>query len=260
MAQDTFSRMSRILRFARSYGVAAARTAYALTAGLHRSSNRALVYTLARRFGFHDHPQQLLPQIAADRVTAPDTPIILPVTEQVDGNVSLLELIVLGRLVRGARTVFEIGTFDGRTTVTLAANAPDATVFTLDLPREQSAALALSVDDRRYVDKPESGARVRGTPYASRIRQLYGDSATFDFSGYDCDFVFVDGAHTYEYVLSDSLRAMAMVRKQGGTIAWHDYGEWEGVTRGLNELSRQPAYAGIQHVTGTTLAILSVHR
>jgi hypothetical protein len=250
--------MARLLRFARFYGVVAARTAYALTAGLRHRANRALVYDLAKRFGFHDHPARSLPQVAADEIAPAEAPIVLPVTTGTDGNVSLLELIVLSRLVRHARTVFEIGTFDGRTTVTLAANAPQATIYTLDLPAGSQTAMELSVDDRRYVEKPESGAWIKRTSYASRIRQLYGDSATFDFSRYTADFVFVDGAHSYEYVMSDSARALAMVRGQGGIIVWHDYGEWEGVTLALNELSGKAEYPGMQHVAGTTLVVARI--
>jgi hypothetical protein len=246
------------LRFARSYTVAVANTAYAFTAGLASQPSRAFVYEIARRFGFHDHPGLLVPTVAAGALTNANIPIVLPVTDQVDGNVTLLELIVLSRLVHGARSVFEIGTFDGRTTVTLAANAPDASVHTLDLPTGAKTALQVTNDDRRYIDKPESGGRIHGTAFAGRIKQLYGDSATFDFSRYEADFVFVDGAHTYDYVLSDSARATGMVRKRGGIVVWHDYGEWEGVTRALNELVLQTEYSGIRHVAGTSLAVLKV--
>jgi Methyltransferase domain len=108
------------------------------------------------------------------------------------------------------------------------------------------------------VEKPSSGARVHGTDQATRVRQSYGDSATFDFSPYPSDFVFVDGSHAYEYVLSDSRNARAMLGKGPGTIVWHDYGMWSGVTRALNELHRDdPYYASLVHVKGTTLAVLA---
>lgn len=91
----------------------------------------------------------------------------------------------------------------------------------------------------------------------NRVKQLFGDSADFDFSPYEVDFVFVDGSHAYEYVMSDSRRALAMLRNGRGLVLWHDYGEWEGVTRALNELhERDVAFAGLRHVDGTTLAML----
>ena len=56
-----------------------------------------------------------------------------------------------------------------------------------------------------------------------RVTFLSSDSATFDESAYHgtIDLAFVDGAHSYEYVKSDSEKAWKMLRP-GGIIAWHD--------------------------------------
>ena len=35
------------------------------------------------------------------------------------------------------------------------------------------------------------------------------------------DFIFVDGAHSYDYVKNDSQKAWQMLRS-GGIVAWHD--------------------------------------
>jgi hypothetical protein len=72
---------------------------------------------------------------------------------------------------------------------------------------------------------------------------LFGDSASFDFSPFAgaVDLFFIDGAHSYEYVRSDTLRALQCVRP-GGVIAWHDFGRTgvNGVSRWLLEMhSRQ---------------------
>jgi hypothetical protein len=110
-----------------------------------------------------------------------------------------------------------------------------------------------------YVDKLESGSRYRNTDVASRIEQLYGDSGTFDFGAYydRIDFVFVDGSHTYEYVINDSLHAMRMLRAGKGLVVWHDYSRWDGVTRALNELrQKEPFFAGLSWIAGTSLAVL----
>jgi predicted O-methyltransferase YrrM len=73
-----------------------------------------------------------------------------------------------------------------------------------------------------------------GTPQEKKIRLLFGDSAEFDFSPYqqNIDLFFIDGAHSYDYVRSDSERALRCVYP-GGVIAWHDFGRV-----GLNEVSR----------------------
>ena len=95
---------------------------------------------------------------------------------------------------------------------------------------------------------------------ATRIHQLYGDSATFDFSPFRgrMGLVFVDGSHAYDYVANDAMRALAMLRPEGGVILFHDYGTvWDDVTRALNDLRRTvPAFGALRHVEGTTLAVL----
>lgn len=87
----------------------------------------------------------------------------------------------------------------------------------------------------------------------NKIHQLFGDSAKFDFSLYynSCSLVFVDGSHAYEYVLSDTKEAMKMVKK-GGVIVWHDYGIWEGVTKGLEEIEIKYKL-GLVNICGTSL-------
>jgi predicted O-methyltransferase YrrM len=178
--------------------------------------------------------------------------------------VTVLELIVLTQLVvkHGPKRLFEIGTFDGRTTLNLAANAADdARVFTLDLPQEQMTATALNVDaeEKTYINKATSGSRFIGKEYGLKITQLYGDSATFDFSPFEnsMDFVFVDGSHTYEYVMNDSCVALRLLSNGRGVILWHDFNAWPGVTLALNALHRDwREFRELKHVEGTTLAYL----
>jgi predicted O-methyltransferase YrrM len=123
----------------------------------------------------------------------------------------LSELYLLSALVRkiGARNIFEIGTFEGRTALHLALNSEEqARVYTLDLPASMAnqTQYRLPEDDIEFMDKPEIGGRYRGTHVESKITQLHGDSATFDFSSYFgmMDFVLVDGCRMYEYVMSDA--------------------------------------------------------
>src|SRR6185436_7400551 len=125
------------------------------------------------------------------------------------------------------QVLFEIGTFDGRTTMNMAANSPaEAHVYTLDLPAAQveNTAFRLELNEDAYVKKPVSGGRFIGSHLNRKITQLFGDSGTFDFSPFAgrVDFMFVDGSHSYEYVLSDTRNVLKMV-KEGGIILWHDY-------------------------------------
>lgn len=255
----TFTRKLRT--FISQYTYTAPRTAFALTAGLAARRNRQLLWQIGELLGFTEWPATL-PRIGVERVVDETLPIVVREVEVHDGNVSVHELVVLAQLVRSRspQRIFEIGTFDGRTTLTLAANSPDsAVVHTLDLPSSMSSAFELAPHERKYVDKVASGARVHRSEFAGKVRQLLGDSATFDFTPYPSDFVFVDGSHAYEYVVSDSHKARAMIGDGPGTIVWHDYGEWADVTRALNELQRtNPSFRDLTHVAGTSLAILTV--
>jgi predicted O-methyltransferase YrrM len=239
--------------------------AHAFTIGATRSRGRILLrqiseYLFGKGFGNEPH---LLP------VTRPaEYPFSLRVHafESADGNVTLEELVVLIAAVaqRKPRRIFEFGTFDGRSTLNLAANAgPDAEVWTLDLPQTHLADARFAIDSRetRYVQKPVSGSRFANTPEASKITQLYGDSATFDYDPYlgKMDFVFVDASHSYEYVMNDSRKALSLIGRRNGVIFWHDYSMWEGVTRALNELYESaPAFADLKWIEGTTLVVLDV--
>lgn len=252
--------LSRLRTFLARFAFTVPRVGYALTLELLRERNRTLLWQLANQLG-HQECVPTLPSVAGESLVEASLPVVLRQADGADGNVSVRELVLLAQLVRSRAPtrLFEIGTFDGRTTLALAANAPDdAIVHTLDLPPDIPTSMALAPAERAFVDKPASGLRVHGTEFATRVRQLYGDSATFDFTPFPSDFVFADGSHAYEYVLSDSRSARLMLGAGGGTIVWHDYGMWEGVTRALNELRRDdPYYAGLVHVAGTTLAVLT---
>ena len=92
-------------------------------------------------------------------------------------NLDPLEQFVISALalLRNATTVFEIGTYDGATTLTLARTLPRATIYTLDLPAE-AASRASVVTEASNVFRDGVGSRFRSSPEAARITQLLGDS------------------------------------------------------------------------------------
>src|SRR5271166_5592306 len=261
------TQISWIYAFVKRYLYAAGATLYLFTVGWLSGRNRMLVTIIAQHFGYAG-VRRKLPEVPLEKVAPPEAAVHMLQVASKDGNVSPLELSVLASLVRRhrPRTVFEFGTFDGRTTVNLAANSdPETTVYTLDLPKSaiDRASLALAPGDLKYIDKEKAGSRYAETSYAAKIVQLYGDSATYDFTPYrkQIDMVFVDASHSYEYVLSDSANAMQLIRDDGGIIVWHDYGMWDGVTRALNELLlTKPGFERLEVIEGTTLACLFVNK
>lgn len=177
---------------------------------------------------------------------------IFPGIEQVEvrvkyspdqGGGSLADVITLAQVVKylGCRRMFEIGTFRGYTTFHLALNAPPGShVHTLDLPASAVSEAKLELTDLQLIRKPSSGEWFQNTECQPHITQLFGDSAAFDYSAYEgkMDFVFVDGAHSYEYAMADSLTARSLLTP-GGIILWHDYPTYPGVWCCLEELSRE---------------------
>lgn len=261
--------MSRAAHFAQRWAFTLARAAEALTVGVVSKPRRRLIDVVCAHYGYA--PGRLrgrLPVVPVAGVVDEATPVQLRTPEAVDGNVTTLELLVLARLVaaRRPRRLFEIGTFDGRTTLNLAANAGTGShTWTLDLPPAavDATALPLAPHDRAYVEKPVAGARFAGSDVADRITQLWGDSARVETPDLDgtMDFVFVDGAHSREYVLSDAAFARRLLGPRGGVVAFHDYGTWDGVTEAVDALAAgDPAWRGLRAVAGTSLAIADLSR
>ena len=160
-----------------------------------------------------------------------------------------IDIVNLCAICRGIKpkTVFEIGTLKGYTAFHFALNTDDDTkIYTLDLPRGDQTApqLNTTLTDQAHITSHEETPLhcFDGTDVGPKITCLYGDSATFDFSPYHrkVDFFFIDGAHSYEYVRSDTLNALECCHP-GSVIAWHDFGRVgvNGVTKWLLEFAGQ---------------------
>ena len=209
-----------------------------------------------------------IPEISLSEICPPDIPIKVFIPEFESGGVYLNELICLDQIVATFKPgrIFEIGTFNGRTTLNFAANSPvSAKVFTLDLPEESAGATVLRAHDRdpKYKALRKVGCHFKTSIYSAKITQLFGDSATFDYSPFagTMDLVFVDGAHSCDYVISDSLKTLPLLTPGRGITLWHDYGTWDEVTDTLDELyERNPEFASIRHIRGTSLVIRGLYR
>jgi predicted O-methyltransferase YrrM len=208
------------------------------------------VWTVAKRFAAE----------SVENIEFREIPCLWDAT--VEGFLEDQQRLFLAALVGGlgCRTCFEIGTNRGRTTWTIARNNPDVEIHTLDVPpgiSRDDTAFELAADDRFCFRDESIGEAFRHAPEAQRIIQLWGDSATFDFSPYrgQIDFVYIDGAHTYDYVKSDSANALEML-SPSGTVVWDDYTTGTGVYEYILELAPRldrPVY----HVFGTRTAIYS---
>jgi predicted O-methyltransferase YrrM len=178
------------------------------------------------------------------------------------GNVAFTELAMLAAIVKTAQphTLFEFGTYDGNTTLQLALNGPDdAIVYTIDLPPDNlSPRLRLDPGDRIFMGRATVGQRFKGIAAERKIHQVLSDSAAYDYSFLEgkVDFVFVDGAHSYEYLKNDTQHALTMLAPKG-LIVWHDYLVWNDVTDFLNRLSKS---LPLIHLKGTSLVLFMAPR
>jgi predicted O-methyltransferase YrrM len=139
-------------------------------------------------------------------------------------------------LLRKPKRIFEIGTYDGSTTLLLATHAPEAQVFTIDLP-PQAAHAATVVEEAAHAASGRIGTVFSGRPENARIQQLLGDSRTFDFGPWNdsIDLVVVDGGHSYDCASADSRTALQLIAP-GGMIVWDDYERgWPDVVRAVDE-------------------------
>jgi hypothetical protein len=220
--------------------------------------------SLSRRVRGVTRGQKTTLPVADWREVIDPGPVRLLQARKSSGDVNLAELAVLASAAAATRAgeeIIEIGTFDGRTTLNLAINSrPQFNVFTLDLPSDATPKYALARGEDAFVQKPRSGRHfLEASPEwagpAGRITQLFGDSATFDWSAHfgRAGLVFVDGSHAYDYVVADTDTAFRLVANKGMVI-WHDYGVWDGVTRALEEIETS-RHLGLRHVRGTSLVV-----
>ena len=153
-------------------------------------------------------PNELLHAIDRYTVSLPARTSLSPGNQDVVG---LSYLVNIGQAL-GVENAFEIGTYNGLTAFTLARNLPKAKFHTLDLPEGEAPILRLFPGDQGHLDYSPKRC-FEGTPEQSRIRQYFGDSATFDFSpfAHSCGLVYVDGAHSFEYVEKDTATALDLV-------------------------------------------------
>jgi len=174
-----------------------------------------------------------------------------------DESVLLTTLVALLK----PRTIFEIGTFRGNTTRTLARNLPEGgRIFTLDLPPDQydSSDLRQHSSDLDNVQlsashKPAIGDLYQKDPEVrDRVTQLLGSSASFDYSPYlgKIDFFFIDGAHSYDFVKNDTEKALPCL-SPGGVVLWHDLkGGFRGIVQFFEEFG---ATHELHHFKGTSI-------
>ncbi|MDX6767755.1 MAG: class I SAM-dependent methyltransferase [Candidatus Methylacidiphilales bacterium] len=173
----------------------------------------------------------------------------------VGASVSLAEAAALAALCRSVRAkrIFEFGTYKGVSTTQFALNLPeDGQIITLDLPEDHPCySLAITKEEERMIAAEGGKGVLVPADLRHKVTFLKSDSASFEVAPYagSMDLVFVDGAHSYEYVKNDSKKGWEMLRP-GGILVWHDcVPSHPEVVKFVKECGWMP-----QRVQGTALA------
>ena len=182
---------------------------------------------VAESIEFPSFDIRAFPSIDYAEITGASSRFVMQTFPGIGTSISMLEGAALAALIHksGAKRIFEFGTYKGVSTTQLALNLPDdGTVYTLDLPENHPAyTLAIPKSEERHIANETGKGILIPQDIKNKVTFLRSDSALFDTTPYDgsMDLVFVDGAHSYEYVKNDTEKGWKMLRT-GGIIAWHD--------------------------------------
>src|ERR1700744_5653949 len=102
----------------------------------------------------------------------------------------------------------------------MAENAPQAQLFTVNIPPEEIVAGEGGRLTTVAIEKERIGHiyRERG---CKNVTQIYANTLHWQPDIGTIDVAFVDGCHDTEFVISDTARIVPHMRK-GGFVLWHD--------------------------------------
>ena len=94
------------------------------------------------------------------------------------------------------------------------------------------------------------------------VKQIYGDSTTFDFGALNkkFDVIFIDADHHYSFIKNDSIKVFKHLIKDDSIIIWHDYGinpavpRYETISAILDAIPADK-HKNLFHVSNTMCAI-----
>jgi hypothetical protein len=146
-------------------------------------------------------------------------PIKLPISRFVDFPALLRKL--------GMNVGVEIGVQKGRYSRVLCMKNPNLKLYCVDPWTAYPEYVEQNTpEEQPLLDEFLQCAKERLAPYNVEFVQKYSMDAVNDFEDESLDFVFIDGNHTFEYVVEDIAQWEKKV-KVGGIVAGHDY--WNSI-------------------------------
>jgi hypothetical protein len=219
---------------------------------------RRLAFRFAREGLRHQIPIVPLAKVVNASLTD-DAQITLQAVPERVHNCTMFELFTLAALTRAVNPLLclEIGTYDGRSALAIAANCrPQTKVTALNLPPDyvKNHPEQNGVVDVQLSVKVQSGERWVGREGNQKIQQVFANSLDFDFASIGKpQLIFIDGAHDEPAVASDTRNAMQIVDRNNGLVLWHDARDF-GVRPVLRDLFQQGLPVSI--IEHTNIAIL----
>lgn len=148
-------------------------------------------------------------------------------------------------------TILEIGTSYGFTTLYMSRNAPDAQVYTVNLPPEGAANAGKNIT--HVLEKNEIGKYYRENG-RDNVHQILANTADWTPDCGPVDIAFIDGCHDADFVYNDTLKILPLCGP-GSIIIWHDFNlelmskyHWiNDVVKGVERLYAE------RHITGPIL-------
>ena len=119
------------------------------------------------------------------------------------------------------RLALEIGTSNGMGTVLMAANAPEAKIYTVNISPEEIVSGEGGQLTTIALEREKIGVayRERGL---KNITQIYANTATWEPNIGMIDVAFIDSCHDTDFVYNDSRKVLEHMNS-GSFILWHDF-------------------------------------
>jgi predicted O-methyltransferase YrrM len=129
----------------------------------------------------------------------------------------------LGSVVRNVipKVCVDIGTASGHSAALMAVNAPQAQIYTINIPLEEIIAGEGGLLTTIALSREEIGAYYRQRAI-NNITQILANTARWMPDMETIDVAFIDGSHDTEFVYNDTRKVLKCM-VPGSFIVWHDF-------------------------------------
>lgn len=122
----------------------------------------------------------------------------------------------------------EIGVAEGKYSLVLCENVPGLKLNCVDLWDAYTRGYVNTlIKDRKMQDWALEQAHEKLDPYGAKFFRAPSEKAAQEFEDESLDFVYIDGDHSFDYVMLDLIYWSRKVRK-GGIVSGHDAYRFRG--------------------------------